>query len=88
MYINEEYMSFEWDEKKLFFKIEKPNEGDLAELEIYELDLPIPEMAFDVGTAKRKKKIRSPSNIPIDEWRKRFAMLPDHVDKKILENST
>eukprot|EP00957_Ditylum_brightwellii_P111867 8531867-Ditylum_brightwellii.AAC.1 len=88
MYVNEKYMSFEWDEEKLFFKIEKPNEVDLAELEIYQLQLPIPEMAFDVGTARRKKKFISPSNIPIDEWRKRFAMLPDQVVKNILENST
>eukprot|EP00957_Ditylum_brightwellii_P052210 3958960-Ditylum_brightwellii.AAC.1 len=81
-------MPFEWDEEKLFFKIEKPNEGDLAKLETYELNLPIPEMAFDVGTARRKKKFRSPSNIPIDEWRKKIAMLPDQAVKKTLENST
>eukprot|EP00957_Ditylum_brightwellii_P021702 1636837-Ditylum_brightwellii.AAC.1 len=45
-------------------------------------------MAFDVGTSRRKKKFRSPSNIPINEWRKRFAMLPDQVVKKASENST
>eukprot|EP00957_Ditylum_brightwellii_P162836 12399933-Ditylum_brightwellii.AAC.1 len=45
-------------------------------------------MAFDVGTARRKKKFRSPSSIPINEWKKRFAMLPNQVVKKTLKNST
>eukprot|EP00957_Ditylum_brightwellii_P194227 14792601-Ditylum_brightwellii.AAC.1 len=69
MYIDEEYMPFDWDEKKILFKIKKLNEGDLVKLEIYELNLLIPEMAFDVDTARTKKKFRSPSNILIDEWR-------------------
>eukprot|EP00957_Ditylum_brightwellii_P182530 13904300-Ditylum_brightwellii.AAC.1 len=45
-------------------------------------------MAFDIGTARRKKKFRSPSNISMNKWRKRFAMLPDQVVDKTLENST
>eukprot|EP00957_Ditylum_brightwellii_P006329 480075-Ditylum_brightwellii.AAC.1 len=81
-------MPFKWDNEKLFIRIEKPNEGDLGELEIYKLNSPIPDMAFDVGTARRKKKFRSPLDISMDEWRKRFSMLPDQVVEKILENST
>eukprot|EP00957_Ditylum_brightwellii_P052702 3995163-Ditylum_brightwellii.AAC.1 len=88
MYIEDEYMPFEWDKEKLFIRIEKPNDSDIGELEVYELNFPSHDMAFEQGTARRKKKSRSPSSIPLDEWRKRFAMLPDQGVEKILENST
>eukprot|EP00957_Ditylum_brightwellii_P041442 3138157-Ditylum_brightwellii.AAC.1 len=77
MHIEEEYMRFEWNNKKLFVKIEKLNEDELGELEMYELNSLISDVAFDIGTARRKKKFKSPSNISMDKWRKRFAMLPD-----------
>ena len=57
-------------------------------MEIYELNSLIPDMAFNIGTARRKKKFKSPSDILMGEWRKRFVMLPDQVVDKTLENST
>eukprot|EP00957_Ditylum_brightwellii_P011816 891034-Ditylum_brightwellii.AAC.1 len=87
MYIEEEYMPLEWDNEKLFVKIEKPNECELGELEMYELNSPISDMAFNIGTARRKKKFKAPSDILMDKWRKRFAILPDQVVDKTLENS-
>eukprot|EP00957_Ditylum_brightwellii_P086439 6576534-Ditylum_brightwellii.AAC.1 len=87
MYVNDEYILFKWDKEKLYIRIEKLNEGDLGELEDFELNSLIPDMAFDVGTARRKKKYRSLSNIPMDTWRKRFVLL-DQVVEKTLENST
>eukprot|EP00957_Ditylum_brightwellii_P203948 15336892-Ditylum_brightwellii.AAC.1 len=44
-------------------------------------------MAFNIGTARRKKKFRSPSNISMDKSEKRCAMLPEQVVDKTLENS-
>eukprot|EP00957_Ditylum_brightwellii_P055289 4190540-Ditylum_brightwellii.AAC.1 len=49
MIIHDEEFPYEWDEKKLFIKISKPNEGDLEELEIIELNSPVPDMAVDMN---------------------------------------
>eukprot|EP00957_Ditylum_brightwellii_P150652 11470449-Ditylum_brightwellii.AAC.1 len=57
MYIEEEYMSFEFDNEKLFVKIEKPNKGGMGELEIYESKSPMPDVAFNIGTARRKRSL-------------------------------
>eukprot|EP00957_Ditylum_brightwellii_P001825 140938-Ditylum_brightwellii.AAC.1 len=38
MYVDEEHIPFEWDNEKLFLKIQKPNEEDMEKLEIFELN--------------------------------------------------
>eukprot|EP00957_Ditylum_brightwellii_P021484 1620573-Ditylum_brightwellii.AAC.1 len=72
-------MPFQWDDKKLFWKISKPNEEDLESLETFELNSPIHDMAMKTGTFRRKKKWNSNKDIPMQEWRKRLAMLPEEV---------
>eukprot|EP00957_Ditylum_brightwellii_P063868 4846203-Ditylum_brightwellii.AAC.1 len=88
IYIDEEHIPFEWDDEKFFWKTSKPNEEDLESLETFELNLPIHDMALETGTCHRKRKWRSMTNIPMWEWRKRLAMLPEAVVEKMLENST
>eukprot|EP00957_Ditylum_brightwellii_P121681 9279409-Ditylum_brightwellii.AAC.1 len=67
------------DEEKLFWKIIKPNEEDMEGLEAFELNSPIHEMAVETGTCQRKKKWRTSIDIPVGEWRKCLAMLPEAV---------
>eukprot|EP00957_Ditylum_brightwellii_P200630 15294270-Ditylum_brightwellii.AAC.2 len=45
-------------------------------------------MAWEPSIIWRKKKWKPPVEIPLAEWQKRFAMLPEEVVKKTLENST
>eukprot|EP00957_Ditylum_brightwellii_P121437 9261458-Ditylum_brightwellii.AAC.1 len=81
-------MQFEWDDEKLFWKISRSNKEDLESLETFELNSPIYDMAMETGTCRRKKKWNSITDIPMQEWRKHLAMLPEEVVRKTLENST
>eukprot|EP00957_Ditylum_brightwellii_P174704 13302921-Ditylum_brightwellii.AAC.1 len=65
-----------------------PNEEDMEKLEIFELNSCVPDKALKKSSARRKKKVKSPSGISLLEWWKHFAMLPEEVVKKMLENST
>ena len=42
----------------------------------------------DKKQPKRSKKKILPANIPLEEWAKRLAMLPEDVVHKILNNTT
>eukprot|EP00957_Ditylum_brightwellii_P012899 974709-Ditylum_brightwellii.AAC.1 len=86
--VDEEHLPFEWDDEKLFCKISKPTKEELESLEILKLNSLLHDMAFESGTCQRKKKQRSPTDISMKEWRKRFAMLPEAVMENTLENST
>eukprot|EP00957_Ditylum_brightwellii_P131500 10029947-Ditylum_brightwellii.AAC.1 len=86
--IDKENIQFEWDEDKFFLHIENPNEEDMESLEIFELNSPVPDKAFETSQSQQQRKVKSPSGIPISEWRKQFAMLPEEVVEKTLENST
>eukprot|EP00957_Ditylum_brightwellii_P145154 11056327-Ditylum_brightwellii.AAC.1 len=55
MVLQDEEFPFEWDEEKLFIRISKPDEGDLEELEIIELNSPAPDMAVDTNSINRRK---------------------------------
>eukprot|EP00957_Ditylum_brightwellii_P142894 10887857-Ditylum_brightwellii.AAC.1 len=45
-------------------------------------------MALEPATCRRKKKIKKHDELPLTEWQKIFAMLPEEVIKRTLENST
>eukprot|EP00957_Ditylum_brightwellii_P159619 12150272-Ditylum_brightwellii.AAC.1 len=71
MWVDEEYMPFVWGQEKLFFWIEKPNEGELGELEIFDFNTPTPDEAFRSHyTSRRRKKLTLPADIPFSEWEK------------------
>ena len=40
LYVDEEYITFWWDNEKLYYNTEKPTEKDIEELEIFELKSP------------------------------------------------
>ena len=42
LYSDEEYLSIWWDNKNIYYNIEKPTEEDLRELERFELNSPKP----------------------------------------------
>eukprot|EP00957_Ditylum_brightwellii_P133869 10207914-Ditylum_brightwellii.AAC.1 len=75
-------------EEKLFIKISKPDEGDLEELEITELNSPVPVMAMGMNLIKRGKKGKIHNGVTLEEWKKRLAMLSEKVVKKTLSNCT
>eukprot|EP00957_Ditylum_brightwellii_P098225 7484278-Ditylum_brightwellii.AAC.1 len=56
MYVEEEHILFEWDEEKLYLRIEMPNEEDMEKLRIFELNSPVPDKALENSSARRKKK--------------------------------
>eukprot|EP00957_Ditylum_brightwellii_P185259 14107214-Ditylum_brightwellii.AAC.1 len=82
MVLQDEAFPFEWDEEKCFIRISKPDEGDLEELEIIELNSPVPGMAMDMNSIRRKKKWRRHNGVTLEEWRKGLAVLPEDVIKK------
>eukprot|EP00957_Ditylum_brightwellii_P110511 8429247-Ditylum_brightwellii.AAC.1 len=84
---DEEYL-FEWDEGKLFLWIQKPNEEDLEELEIIELNSPVLDTALNPINTTDREKGRYEIDKNIKEWRKRLAMLLEEVVKKMLESNT
>ena len=83
--IEDQFLPFEFDQEKLFFKISKPTQDDLDSLEWFELTSPYPILN---ETSRRNKKKILPENIPIDEWRKRLAMLPEDVVRKTIDATT
>jgi hypothetical protein len=70
MYVDVEHMSFEWNKEKLYLQIEKLNEEDMEQLEIFELNSNVPDKALELSSAKRKRQVKSESGIPLNEWRK------------------
>eukprot|EP00957_Ditylum_brightwellii_P178566 13602272-Ditylum_brightwellii.AAC.1 len=65
--VDEECIPVEWDDTKFFWKISKPNEEDLESLEVFELNLPIYDMALETGTCCRKRKWKSTTDVPMQE---------------------
>eukprot|EP00957_Ditylum_brightwellii_P092245 7022595-Ditylum_brightwellii.AAC.1 len=88
MCVDEEHTLFEWDNKKSFLRTQKPNEEDMEKLETFELNSHVSDKALELSSMRRKKKVESPSDIPLCEWQKRLAMVPEEVINKTLENST
>eukprot|EP00957_Ditylum_brightwellii_P153946 11717485-Ditylum_brightwellii.AAC.1 len=76
MSMEEEHFSFEWDEEKLYLKVSKPDDGNLTKLEVFLLNSPMQDMTQESNNTGRKKKVRSPTDILMEKWRKRFAILP------------
>ena len=77
MTIEENFIPFEYDDKKLFLKITKPMNKDLEIYETYELTSPYPS---EYNTfAKRSHHKFTTDDIPISEWKIRLTMQPDDV---------
>ena len=81
--VNNIFLPFEFDEEKLFYRIQKPTIDDLDTLEHFELT----SLMSSSITRRNRKKIL-PSDIPMIEWRKRLAMAPEDVVSKTLDATT
>eukprot|EP00957_Ditylum_brightwellii_P012223 923506-Ditylum_brightwellii.AAC.1 len=88
MVLQDKEFPFEWDEEKLFIRISKLDEGDLGELEIIELNSPVPDKTMDINSIRRGRKGRIHNGVTLEEWRKRLTMLPERAAKKTLSNCT
>jgi hypothetical protein len=84
MRIEEEFFPFQFDNEKLFFDIEHPTPEDMEIYDWYELTSPYPFL----NDVRRKKGQVLETDIPISEWRKRFAMLPEDIVRKTLLATT
>jgi hypothetical protein len=84
MRVEEEFFPFCFDDEKLFFEIEHPTPEDMETFDWYELTSPYPFL----NEVRRKKKKVIETDIPIHEWRKRFAMLPEEIVRKTLQATT
>lgn len=84
--IDSNFLPMQWDGEKLYFNIGYPSESDMAQLPLYELTPRLPGKHL----VRRRSTRTDPllSGIPIEEWRKRLAMLPEPVIRKTLENTT
>ena len=85
MIVDETFLPFEYDDEKLFIKIEKPSKQDFDHYEMFELTSPYPEIRNEV---RRSRKRKLPEDIPMHEWRKRLAMTPENVIQQTFNNTT
>ena len=88
MIVEDEYIPMVFDDEKLFIQITKPDDIDLEELEYFELNSPAPPNIWEPIITHRAHKQILPGNLPLSEWKKRLAMLPDDIIKKTIENTT
>eukprot|EP00957_Ditylum_brightwellii_P124221 9468730-Ditylum_brightwellii.AAC.1 len=56
LYVDEEHIPFEWDEEKLYLRIEKPNDKGMEKLAIFELNSCVPDKALEMSSVRSKKK--------------------------------
>ena len=73
---------------KTIYQHYKPDEIDLEELDFFELNSPTPPKIWEPIINHRAHKKILPSNLPLSEWKKRLAMLPDEIIQKTIENTT
>lgn len=85
MRIEDKFFLFNFNEEKLYLNIERPTNQDLETLEWFKLSLPHPTM---VETVRRTTKNTTRSCIPIQEWRKHLALVPEEVVTKTLKATT
>ena len=77
---------FNFDARKLFQKIRKPTEDECNNLPFIEITAPIPyEPKVETFVPNRKKIYKTLKKVPMEEWSKWLALVPEKVIKKNLE---
>ena len=66
MTVDGDFIPFDFDDEKLFIKIQKPTQDEMDMYDWYELASPVPHV-------RRKHDKLVTSHIPIKEWKKRLA---------------
>lgn len=85
MSIHDVDFPFQFDGEKAFYNISKPTQDDVDTLDCFELTSIIPPT---INHIRRKHKQTTPTDIPIDEWRKRMAWTTEDRIKATLRNTT
>ena len=65
LYVDKEYIPFLWDNKNIYYNIEKPTEEDLEELEIFDLNSPTKNDIWETSYPHQMVKKKFPSDILI-----------------------
>jgi hypothetical protein len=83
MNVEGQFFPFEYDDEKLYFKIEKPTIEDLDYYNCFELTSPLDDTILDNVCSRRNKKKLTHQDIPIVELQRRLGMLPEEVIQEI-----
>ena len=85
MTVEETFFPFEYDNEKLFIKIEKPTRQDFDHFETFELTSPYPKIRNEV---RQSRKRQLPEDILMREWRTRLTMTPENLVTRTFDNTT
>ena len=73
-----------WDNKNLYYDIDKPTEEYLEELERFYLSSPTPNDIWETLSLYQAGKKKVTSYKPISEWREILAMLIEEIVQQTL----
>jgi hypothetical protein len=88
MRIEGEFFQFDYDDEKLYIKIERPTWEDMDYYDVYELTSPRDDILLSSVTHRRQKRKIVHEDIPLAEWRRRLAMLPEELVQRTLACTT
>ena len=90
--VDTKFFPFQYDGEKIYVNISKPSEHNLDTLEWFELnrenDPDTPVLNDQDRVSCRKQSHILAGDIPLNEWQKCLAMLPEDVVTKTLQNTT
>jgi hypothetical protein len=83
------FFTFEYDDEKLFMQISKPTEEELDYLDCYELTSPHDYTVLTSNQcSRRNKKKLTYEDIPMVEWQRRLAMVPEDIIHRTFDCTT
>jgi hypothetical protein len=88
MTVEGQFFPFEYDDEKLFFRIEKPTWEDFDYYECIEITSPHDSLLLGAVRSRRNKKKLTYEDIPIAEWQRRLAMVPEDIIRRTMDCTT
>jgi hypothetical protein len=88
MRIDGQFFPFEYDDEKLYLRISKPTYEELDFLDCYELTSPNDHTVLAHNHSRRNKKKLTYEDIPMVEWQRRLAMVPEDIIHRTLDCTT
>ena len=88
MNIDGQFLAFNFDEEKLFLRMDKPTWEDMDYLDIYEITSPHDADLLSTIKSRRSKKKIIHEDVPLSEWRRRLALLPDYIISRTMDCTT
>ncbi len=77
MKVDDQFFEFNYDDEKIYFHIEQPTVEDIDYYDTYELNSPHDDLLLNTVRPRRHKQKLTLEDIPLPEWRRRLAMLPE-----------